>query len=47
MTKTIKKDNIIALNLLSLASSEWIVGNVFFNDDVVMMIGLKEDDDTL
>jgi hypothetical protein len=30
MTKTIEKDNVIASNLLSLASSEWIVGDVFF-----------------
>jgi hypothetical protein len=29
MTKTIEKDNVIASNLLSLASSEWIVGDVF------------------
>jgi hypothetical protein len=27
MTKTIKKENVIASNLLSLASSEWIVTN--------------------
>jgi hypothetical protein len=31
MTKTIKKDNVIASNLLSLASSEWIVGDVFLS----------------
>jgi hypothetical protein len=30
MTKTIERDNVIASNLLSLASSEWIVGDVFF-----------------
>ncbi len=30
MTNTDQKDNIIASNLLSLASSEWIVADVFF-----------------
>jgi hypothetical protein len=30
MTKTNEKDNVIASNLLWLASSEWIVGDVFF-----------------
>jgi hypothetical protein len=30
MTKTINKDNAIASNLLPLASSKWIVGNVLF-----------------
>jgi hypothetical protein len=30
MTKTIEKDNVTASNLLLLASSEWIVGDVFF-----------------
>jgi hypothetical protein len=31
MTKTIKKDNIIASNLLLLASSNWIVADVMFD----------------
>jgi hypothetical protein len=30
MTKTVEKDNVIASNLLSLASSQWIVADVFF-----------------
>ena len=30
MTKTVQKDNVIASNLLSLASSEWIVWDVLF-----------------
>jgi hypothetical protein len=30
MTKTVEKDNVIASNLLSLASSEWIVSDVLF-----------------
>jgi hypothetical protein len=30
MNKTIEKDKIIASNLLPLASSKWIVGNVLF-----------------
>jgi hypothetical protein len=30
MTKTIKKDKVVTSNLLLLASSEWIVGDVFF-----------------
>jgi hypothetical protein len=30
VSKTIKKDNVIASNLLLLASTKWIVGNVFF-----------------
>jgi hypothetical protein len=30
MTNTDQKENIVASNLLSLASSEWIVANVYF-----------------